>query len=155
MAKAICVLRVSGKEIDRNNFSCSGEQMVLLLQGLENQTLDCVWYAADVDAHYPLPPQLSRTHIPQPIGRTIELLVLVKDVPQFLGGVFLAIPDDLSPPTWSRAFYTDDDPFEEMDGSRYEIRAFDTTFFEVCAEEPILLQELAGRFNVHIECTDG
>jgi hypothetical protein len=55
------------------------------------------------------------------------------------------------PPSWSRAYWTDDAPFEHMDDARFEIRAFDTRFFEIYAPEASFLSALADRYGGTIE----
>lgn len=151
MAKATVVLRLEGFQLTGEHTVGSGHQLTMIIDALRQHTTDCVWFVADLDALYLLPEELVRVHEPVVVGTADDLVAFVEPVPQFLGGVFLAVPHERLPPVWSRSFWTDDQPFEDLDGARFEIRAYDTTYIEVYTDQEDLLRGLAEHFGGTIE----
>lgn len=154
MSRAHCVVRLRGLDIDGSSASCLGIHLKSILQILENQTHECVWFIADVDAHQVISDSLTgKLQEPQAFGDTRKLINLSENVDQFLSGVFLAVPVQQVPNHWAHSFSTERPPFDEMESAMFEIRAFDTTFMEVFAVEKELLLGLANKFRVKILCS--
>jgi hypothetical protein len=142
------MIQLDGLQLTGEAFSCTGHQLALVVASLRSVASDCVWFVADLEAQgYSLPPAWINAHTPIMFGATDELAAFAEGVPQFLAGVFLAAPSARLPPVWSRSFWTDDEPFEELDGTILEIRAFDTSWIEVYADEEARLHGLAQRFG--------
>jgi len=153
MSGVTALVRLPGTLIDGDTVSGTGNQLGILLRTLADTTADCIWFVADLDAYGLLPPMLKANEVPREIGRTDELVQLVEHVPQFLSGVFLAVPEAALPVQWSHRFDTEDDPFGEMDAARFELRAFDTSYFEIGAADVELLKGLHARFGGQVEVT--
>ncbi len=151
MAKANSLLRLNGQQINGNNLSCTSEQLHKIIDTLITFVTDCVWYSADIDTFSVSLPELNKTGVPSYIGNSIKLVELSVKVPQFLSGVFLAVPKQVSSVSWSRAYRTEDLPFEEIDQALYEIRAFDTSYFEIFSNNSSLLQPLVTTFGGNLE----
>jgi hypothetical protein len=140
-------------DIDGSLVSCLGIHLKSILQILETQTHECVWFIADVDAHQVIDSLTYKLQEPQAFGDTRKLINLSENVDQFLSGVFLAVPVQQVPNHWVNSFSTERPPFDEMESAVFEIRAFDTTFIEVFTIEKELLLGLADKFGVEILCS--
>lgn len=146
MNKPKFLIRVEGKKS-----ACLGEQLLLILKIINNATRDFIWYACDVEISGEIPFKLGlEGWIPKRIGHTTDLVKIVHDVEQFLSGVFFALPSDFGE-FWNQEFSTEDKPFRDLEEAFLEIRAFDTSYFEVYANDAMIIKELANYFSVEIE----
>lgn len=128
--------------------SCLGEQLLLILKILDPYSKNLIWYAADVEINEEKPFRLNLHEFqPKRIGSIKDLENLSKNVDQFLSGVFFGLPNDLGK-IWNREFSTEDEPFRDMFEATVEIRAFDTSFFEVFSNEFKMMKDLAKFFDV-------
>ncbi len=130
---------------------CLGSQMIEIINLLKGVLEPHVWYAADIDAfgkgmsdH-----NLSFQGIKK-IGTDDSLVSICTEIDQFLSGIFIAIREK----SCSQSFIeenisTEDEPFRllKIDGVLLEIRAFDTSFFEIFSENESLIKELSVKFN--------
>jgi len=150
MAKATYRLKLIGSQINRDPFSCTGEQLGLVIQTLAHLATDWVWFVADIEAegssvgHY-------QAGEPVLFGDSQKLINYVNSIHQFIWGIFLAVPKDSLPKTWVRFYETEDFPFREMDGAALEIRTFDTSYIEIYAQDSSLLDGLVQKFGGKIE----
>jgi hypothetical protein len=150
MAKATYRLELRGSQINGEPFSCTGEQLGLLIQTLANLATNCVWFVADIEAegssvgHY-------QAGEPVLLGDSQKLINYANSIHQFIWGIFLAVPKDSLPKTWVRFYETEDLPFREMDGAVLEIRTFDTSYIEVYAQDSSLLDGLIQKFGGKLE----
>jgi hypothetical protein len=139
-------------EINGERVSCTGRQLSIILNALGALGDNYAWFAADVSANEKLPPALSLQDTALfRVGDIREFKEACGQVEQYLTGVFLAVPSAGENTLWRCAFNTEDPPFRDLGKAVLEIRAFDTTYFEVYAVERSLLEPLASRFNVPIE----
>lgn len=122
--------------------TCLGSQLISLLEKLDILLGECTWYATDVDLNilYPSRPKWD-TPLPCCIGNSQALKKQCILVDQFLSGVFLAYPQSKKPSPGIK-FGTEDERFRDMDNAILEIRAFDTSFFEIYSNDKNLLQLL-------------
>jgi hypothetical protein len=70
---------------------------------------------------------------------------------QYLKGVFLAVPIAVNNPILRDRPITDDVPFPSLGDAILEVRTFDTTYIEVYAPAPGLLDPLVRRFGGSVE----
>jgi hypothetical protein len=111
-----------------------------------------VWFVADVCVVYSISPLDSYgIHIPKFVGSTQDLLAITNTVNQFEWGIFLALPSEKLPVQWTREFWADDSPFQDLDGCLIEIRAFDAAYLEIYAADPHILEGLSTKFSTKIE----
>ena len=146
MAKAKVLTRIRGHQIDGQNVCCTGTQLISILKVLENPLAECSWYVVDISTNHPLPGIFKALHEPIRLGNTSTLIKACKRCDQFLTGIFLAVPDRVKHPTWSRIFDTLDEPFGDLGPAVLEIRAFDTTYFEIYSSDTESVQMLCDRF---------
>lgn len=150
MTRATAVIRLTGEHFNSERFSCTGEQLGIILDRLKPLIKSCDWYIADLE-NIPGPTNsLYESHKPVLIGSTEALLDFTRTVSQFSSGIFLAVPNINSVVHWERSFWTDDEPFQELDEAFLEIRAFDTSYFEIYAERADLIRDLANSFGAVI-----
>lgn len=154
MPQARCLIKLNGTHITQELFTCTGAQLSQLLNVIKAETKDCFWFVSDADSYEQLPDTLvvARGSYPALVGDTDVLIREVQDVDQFLSGVFLAIPTNLLPVFWSRIYLTEDQTFQDMGNARFEIRAFDTSYFEIYAPSEEFLLSLSKQFHIQPTC---
>lgn len=132
-----------------------GSQLVRIVNIVSEGSCDCSWYAADVDAYEKLPPQISRGQpSPQLIGSEQEMLLFASSVEQFLSGVFLLMPNNSYESFFQYQFFTEDLPFRDIAPAVVEIRAFDTSYFELYSYQITTLSNIASTFKTVVMSRD-
>lgn len=127
------------------NGNCLGKQLVSILEVL-NPLFKPTWYVADVEINGPMHFKFGlEGWIPKRLGNTLEVIKLAQGVDQFLSGVFFALPMDVGP-TWNREFATEDDLFRDLEEAILEIRAFDTSYFEIYTSDLQIIETLQKYF---------
>ena len=145
-----CV-RITGNELNGREISCTGEQLCLVLEEISHSGRSLAWFSADVTLNSTSAAwDVYDTGNPVLIGNYDALLALCKDADQFTSGVFLGVLESDTPKQWTKAFDTEDVPFSENDTAYIEIRAFDTTYFEIYSCNHELLKGLSERFGSKI-----
>jgi hypothetical protein len=140
-------LQLIGKQINGNIISCTGSQLVTILRQLSIRLENCNWYMADISVNTVLPNlDFQRVNGVLKVGKTEDLVHFAEQVDQFLSGIFLAVPISIIEPIWNRSFDTEDEPTNNLGDVLIEIRAFDTTYFEIYSSESNLLEMLVDHF---------
>lgn len=137
------------KENFNDNFICLGSQLITIINFLKDVLLPHIWYAADIDV-------LGETLIDysfflKKIGDDSILIDICAKIDQFLSGIFVAIDNRILNPNIEQIEVgTEDKRFRSLplDGVLIEIRAFDTSFFEIYTEDEGIIKKLANKFNV-------
>ena len=146
MSKPDYVVRIKGKDVD-----CLGEQLVQILETIEALIPEIIWYGADVETNGDRPWGLGLNGpIPKKIGTTKDLIKMSKGVDQFQRGVFLAFSEDQGRQL-SEELDTEDREFRNMGKAIIEIRAFDTSYFEIYAHDFELIHKIARGFYGIVE----
>ena len=111
---------------------------------------DAIWYASDVLA-VTIPPFIINFNkfTPRRVGNTYDMIAISENVQQFLAGVFLAFNKDVGDHL-DEEFGTEDESFRDVGDAVLEIRAFDTTNFEIYANDYDLIHKIAEKFEVKI-----
>ena len=129
--------------------TCLGSQLVPILLAVQEWCGKCVWYGSDIELSSPNPHfkdfiglQLHR------IGTTKDVICLVSEAEQFLSGVFVAFADDILGQDIELA--TEDERFREIPNALLEIRAFDTSYFEVYSHDEKIISYLASLFSTRV-----
>jgi hypothetical protein len=151
------VVRLKGSQINGNEISCTGEQLVIILNVFKSILARYKWFAADLTTNNgALPLQLRGQVQPFLVGNIQDLIRAASNIDQLFSGVFLAIPESAEGIKNRKFWDTEDIPNEEdIELSDLEIHAFDTTYFEIFAKEPFLLEKLCEFFQVFLEtCED-
>ncbi len=154
MPQPIYLAKLTGWDINSQTTSCTGEQLVVILRNIELNAKDCKWFAADISlSSGKIPKDLKEDNEPYPVlmGETIELIELVSSIDQFTSGVFFALKSDVKPIFPSDPILTEDDRFRYIRDSVFEIRAFDTTYFEIYSARKEFLAWSWEVFHVEIE----
>jgi hypothetical protein len=134
---------------------CLGAQLISIIKSIKNFLPQHIWYGADVDGvgkgarkHNVNNIQLNR------IGDDLHFIEYCSEIEQFIWGVFLCIDSKFSSQNIQDVeLETEDDPFRSIacDGILIEIRAFDTTYFEIYSEDMELMEKLSKLYNIQIE----
>jgi hypothetical protein len=115
--------------------------------------IELSWFAADIDAFQELPLVISRRHQRlQRAGDIVRMFDILDAVDQFISGTFVASSEDVANINYLEEFSTTDPPFRKILGAFFEVRAFDTSYFEIYCVELKLLQVLSDAFSADIEC---
>jgi hypothetical protein len=145
-------MRISGQKIDGSGISCTGNQLLAILRILQGGNEPYIWFGADVHCDTPEKWQpWSSNALPKAIGTIEDLANLASSVSQFESGIFLAVPENLTAPSWNRRFFTDESQFPVLGPAVIEVRAFDCSYFEIYVRDASLLSALAQRFECPIE----
>ncbi len=102
------------------------------------------WYYGDVETNSPSP--FAREPGMHQISSIDQLIKIAEGVDQFQRGVFVASPH--ATPRFRPNLNTEDPEFADLGDADIEIRAFDTTYFELYVRDEELARDLAERFRV-------
>jgi hypothetical protein len=146
---SVAMIQLTGEQIDGEIASCTGSQLVRILKILKEYHQDLDWYIADISANQILANSFAPTKddVPRRVGNIEQLINLSEQVDQFFSGIFLAISEVIPSPQWNRSFVTEDCPTEDLGDALIEIRAFDTTYFEIYSSDRSLIESIAQRFH--------
>jgi hypothetical protein len=139
MSKPTKLLRLRPEDF-KSEAVCTGQQLARIVDATEKVLGHLRWHYADVE---PLETSddFSDGTSPTLVGSARELQLRAARTSQFVSGVFLGtrIDNDLRA---GAEWCTEDDPFRELQGAQVEIRAFDTTYFDITVREEELLLDL-------------
>ena len=134
-----------------NKVVCLGSQMILIVDFLQDILVPHTWYGADVDAFEKKKKKFGLDScFLKIIGSDLSLIEICSKIDQFLSGVFFAIENDcLNQNLEKIKINTEDEQFRELNinGILVEIRAFDTSFFEVYTTNKTLIKKISKKFN--------
>lgn len=145
--KKLYLLRLTGQMLDKQPFSCTGKQLTVLLHAISTWVRASKWYIFDVSTNSRIPEFLKTKEEFQEAVTLEELTSASMRVEQFLSGVFIAVPVNAGHPDWRPNFLTEDDPPNHIGNAIVEIRAFDTSYFEVYSESFGLMSHLKATFG--------
>ena len=132
---------------------CLGSQLTKIIEALKVTLVPHTWYVADVDAYGKTVKKYNiASNFLKKIGTDVSLIKICSEIDQFLSGVFLAIKDEFSSRDLDKIeISTEDEQAREINikGVLLEIRAFDTSFFEICSDDELLIKNLSDKFNAH------
>lgn len=149
-----CMLRLSESHFN-DDVVCLGRQIKQIIKMTKGYTSGCLWYVSDIDAFQELPTGINRGDPAlRKVGDIDELLMSVDFVDQFISGVFVASKEDVVEINRGLGFFTEDPRFRGIMGAYLEIRAFDTSYFEIYASDIHVLHHLAMGFGAEFECLD-
>ncbi len=141
----------------RDRVVCLGTQLISIVNSIKDFLPQHVWYGADIDAvgkgawKY----NLNRFQL-KLIGSDLQFIEYCSEIEQFIWGEFLCIDCNSSSQNIQNVeLETEDEPFRPIDctGVLMEIRAFDTTYFEIYSQDIELMQKISKIYSVDIENT--
>lgn len=135
---------------------CLGSQLITIVNFLQTILPPHIWYGADIEAIDTRVP--SKLHLNsfslREIGADLSLIQICSKINQFLSGIFLAINIQQYPSKGIERLEigTEDEQFRSLaiNGVIIEIRAVDTSFFELYSEEENIVKKLSLKFNAEI-----
>lgn len=134
---------------------CLGAQLISIINFIKGFLPKHIWFGADVDAvgkganKY----NLNSTQL-NVIGDDFHFVEYCSEIEQFIWGVFLCININFSSQKFQGVeLETEDEPFRSIpfDGVLIELRAFDTSYFEIFSEDIVLMEKISNMYNVEIE----
>jgi hypothetical protein len=138
---------------------CLGDQLISIIQSLKDCLPSHIWYGADVDAvgENATNPDLQGFQL-KPIGTDLQFTQYCSRINQFIWGVFVCIDSNSSfQDIQSVELKTEDEQFRSiaLNGIFVEIRAFDTSYFEIYSEDEKILERISAQFNsAELTCKD-
>lgn len=144
------MLRIS-KTDNSQTYFCRGIQLAQILECILDEISNCIWYISDVDYFNREKKNLFDTSKSLYKMTSSELIDKVKQVDQFLSGVFIAISIDTKI-DWINQInpVTETDEVMQINKSELEIRAFDTSYFEIYGVNKNIETKLKSCFPIVI-----
>lgn len=148
------VIRLNGKSIDEKNVSCLGKQLKIILEVVMDYLKDNEWYISDVSDNENIASIIFECNINEirKIDDTNTLLSKINLIDQFYSGVFIAVRKEKN----EQVYFHEVPETETEEGLQYqdaevEIRAFDTSYFEIYTKDEALKKKICSVFNVKEE----
>jgi len=149
------LIRLDKKAFSHDEVICLGSQLKSIIKNLSELIEPHVWFGADVDAISPMPKKLGIDSFQlRKIGDSHSLINLCENIDQFLSGVFIAVKEkDHNFKCSELRVGTEDEQFRSLnlDGILIEIRAFDTSYFEVYSDSSVLIEKLPKTYKIKID----
>lgn len=143
MYKPKFLITLKANDFYPDSFVCLGSQLITIVRHLHPLLAPHIWLAADIDSF-----------LLKNIGDDEAMIKMCSEVDQFLSGVFCAIENQYANQNLHGIeIETEDEQYRPIDinGVLIEIRAFDTSYFEIYSENRDLIRELAKKFNKDIQ----
>lgn len=135
MTKPNYCIRLTGENLTKNQVSCTGKQLCMILDILSKNGKEATWYATDVKMISSRKDWiLFEDVIPAIVGSSSDFLKICEQVDQFTSGIFLAVYNNNLKP-WVKTYETEDEMFTDNECADIEIRAFDTSYFEIYSKK--------------------
>ena len=155
MFKPKYLTRLSKNNFSLNDFACQGEQLGDILNFIKNLLPPHIWFGSDIwtNSNRYLNDNFESFKLKE-IGDLTTLICLASQTSQFMNGIFVAIKKE---ETFLEASFdlelgTENEEFRIIDltGIIIEIRAFDTSYFEIYTENLDLIQKIASHYGTAI-----
>lgn len=131
-----------------DQFQCKGYQLKNILCILESFTKDFNWYVTDVLTNTGYVKDLPIDNL-NFVGSTKKLKSIAANIEQFDSGIFIAASKTFNIDKYKlKRFDTDSDPEMHIPEALIEIRAFETTFFEIYTYDQSVIDKLMKEFDL-------
>lgn len=134
-----------------DNVICLGSQLITIVNVLKDFLPDHEWYGADVDA---VGKDINKIDLKSfrlnYIGSDFSLIQYCSGIDQFIWGVFVCADSNSFPKNvQGQEVETEDEPFRSIPctGILLEIRAFDTSYFEIYSDNEKIIDLVHEKFN--------
>jgi len=145
MSSAVRRIELPG-DVFGEDAACLGPQLEQLVKVLHLNDNSEQWYYADVETNgassFSCAPGLHK------VGNSEDFANLLVGTDQFQSGVFLV--SRISSPRFRANPTTEDTHLVDLGDADVEIRAFDTTYFEVYSRDLDLLERLSNTYGVDL-----
>ena len=142
---------LTSKGFPSDNAICLGTQLISIITFLKDFLPKHIWYGADVDAVGKGSTKIDVNDIQlNLIGTDLEFIQYCSEIDQFIWGVFLCVDRDYSLQNIQGVqLETEDESFRPIscEGVFLEIRAFDTSYFEIYSGKVGIIDEISKKFN--------
>jgi len=144
---------ITSKCFPEDEVICLGSQLISIVTSIKNDLLPHIWYGADVDAIGKGARKYNNIQLSL-IGSDLQFINYCSEIDQFIWGDFLCIDSNFTSQSFQDIeLETEDEPFRPINanGVLIEIRAFDTTYFEIYSDNKELITKISKIYNVKIE----
>jgi len=144
---------ITNESFPGDNVICLGQQLISIVKATQKFLPQHTWFVADVDAVGKNAPKFKGYHL-EKLGTDSDLIEYCTEIEQFIWGDFLCINDQyLSQNFQEIELETEDLPFRSLNckGVLFELKAFDTAFFEIFSEDLELMKRFSSLYNAQIE----
>jgi len=149
------LIRLNQKAFLHDQVVCLGSQLHSIIKIVNDLIEPHIWFGADIDAISPIPEKLGIDSFQlRKIGDNFSLMNLCRNIDQFLSGVFLAVKEkNQNVKCHDFNIGTEDEQFRPLsiDGVLLEIRAFDTSYFELYSDDIFLMEKISKIYKIKIE----
>ena len=146
---------ITSKCFPQDEVICLGSQLISIVTSIKNDLSPHIWYGADVDAVGKGAKKYNLNKIQLSlIGSDLQFINYCSEIDQFIWGDFLCIDSNFTSQSFQDIeLETEDEPFRPINanGVLIEIRAFDTTYFEIYSDNKELITKISKIYNVKIE----
>ena len=155
MFKPKYLIRLSKNNFSLNDFACQGKQLEDILNFIKNLLPTHIWFGSDIwtNSNRYLNDNFESFKLKK-IGDLTTLICLASQTSQFMNGIFVAIKKEEASleASFDLELDTEDEEFRIIDltGIIMEIRAFDTSYFEIYSENMDLIQKIASHYGTAI-----
>ena len=143
---------IKNKHFPRDKVICLGVQLISIVNSMSEFLPRHIWYGADVEAVGKCAMKHNLNDIKlNLIGSDSQFVKYCSGVEQFIWGVFLCVNINFSSQNMQDVeLETEDEPFRSIscDGVLMEIRAFDTSYFEIYSEDVVLIKKISRTYHI-------
>lgn len=144
-------LIIKKESFPKDQTICLGSQLITIVEFLKNILPSHIWYGANIEAVGAAASMYDlEDHTLKKIGDDSVLIKYCSGIVQFIWGVFLCLDKNHENQSFINVkLSAEGEPFRaiELDGVLIEIRAFDTSFFEIYSQDEGLLMKIAKHFS--------
>jgi len=144
------VLLLDASAFEGDDVACLGRHVASVIREIEQIIPNAIWYVADVSVNQPTPLELVGGAEPHLVGDSTRVIESCERVDQFLSGRFWACRVDTPLRVDGyrvRGRLFTDSVESELGGAAFELRAFDTSYIEIYAEDERALIHLGERLR--------
>ena len=138
------LFRLTPSLVGHESLCCLGYQLANLVAHLDREVGEVHWYMFDINT------ENNDSRFNATSNATIstkDFIQMVASVSQFLSGVFVAVPLSVEKPVFREPIKTDDAVDVPISPGILEVRAFDTSYFEVLTDDPTISSSISKSYS--------
>lgn len=138
----------------KNYAACLGSQLLQIVNFIESYIPPQTWFGADINCISNDKNLIKyNSFFLTEIGDVSLLKQFLMNVDQFSSGVFLALRKEIFAKNNLMALRTEDPEYRSLNinGVILEIRAFDTSYFEIYSDDSELIKQISNNYHVEIK----
>lgn len=150
-----CRVLITSKCFPEDKVICLGRQLISIVNSIKDFLPEHVWYGADIKAvgNGIMKYNINTVQL-NVIGTDSLLIEYCSEIEQFIWGEFVCVDSRISSQNIQGVkLKTEDEPFRSIrcEGVLLEVRAFDSTYFEIYSEDIELIKKIANKYTSQVE----